>query len=37
MRVKSLNDDLEVRAELVGDPVDRIAGIQEHVLANLWG
>lgn len=36
-RVKPFDDDLEIRAELIGDPVHGIAGIQEHVLADLVG
>jgi len=36
-RVKPFDEDLEIRAELIGDLVDRIARIQEHDLANLWG
>lgn len=36
-RVEPFDDDLEIRAELIGDPVHGIAGIQEHVLADLVG
>jgi hypothetical protein len=34
--VKPFDDDLEIRAELIGDPVHGIAGIQEHVFADPW-
>ena len=36
-RVELFDDDLEIKAELIGDPVYGIAGIQEHVLADLVG